>query len=85
MGGRVEGYCSDFTRTICSGEPDDTYKKVYNIVLGAQLAAEEGCHEELAEALRLQGFALSALGHPEEAQGLLTTARKLARDSGKPA
>jgi len=50
----------------------------------AQLAAEEGCHEELAEALRLQGFALSALGHPEEAQGLLTTARNLARDSDKP-
>jgi predicted ATPase len=51
----------------------------------AQLAAEEGCREELAEALRLQGFALSALGHPDEAQGLLGTARDLARDSGKPA
>ncbi|MFC1900733.1 M24 family metallopeptidase [Chloroflexota bacterium] len=40
MGGRVEGYCSDFTRTLCLGEPDDTFKKVYDTVLGAQLAAE---------------------------------------------
>ncbi|MFC2070684.1 M24 family metallopeptidase [Chloroflexota bacterium] len=40
MGGRIEGYCSDFTRTICLGEPDDTFRKVYDTVLGAQLAAE---------------------------------------------
>ncbi len=40
MGGRVEGYCSDFTRTICLGKPDDTFRKVYDTVLGAQLAAE---------------------------------------------
>ncbi len=40
MGGKVEGYCSDLTRTLCIGEPDDTFKKVYDTVLGAQLAAE---------------------------------------------
>jgi Xaa-Pro aminopeptidase len=39
MGARVEGYCSDFTRTIYTGKPDDTFKKVYDIVLGAQLTA----------------------------------------------
>jgi Xaa-Pro aminopeptidase len=39
MGARVGHYCSDFTRTLCLGEPDDTYKKVYDTVLGAQLAA----------------------------------------------
>jgi Xaa-Pro aminopeptidase len=39
MGARVGGYCSDFTRTLCIGEPDDTFRKVYDIVLGAQLAA----------------------------------------------
>ena len=32
------GYHSDMTRTICVGEPDDEMKKVYNIVLEAQLA-----------------------------------------------
>lgn len=39
MGARVGHYCSDFTRTLCLGQPDDTYKKVYDTVLGAQLAA----------------------------------------------
>lgn len=35
------GYHSDMTRTICVGEPDEEMKKVYNIVLDAQLAALE--------------------------------------------
>jgi Xaa-Pro aminopeptidase len=39
MGARIEGYASDFTRTLCLGEPDDTFKKVYDTVLGAQLTA----------------------------------------------
>jgi len=39
MGARVGGYCSDFTRTLCLGEPDDTFRQVYDTVLGAQLAA----------------------------------------------
>lgn len=39
MGAKIEGYASDFTRTLCLGEPDATFKKIYDIVLGAQLAA----------------------------------------------
>ncbi len=39
MGARIGHYCSDFTRTLCLGEPDDVYKKVYDTVLGAQMAA----------------------------------------------
>lgn len=39
FGARVEGYTSDLTRTICLGTPDDKFKKVYDIVLGAQLTA----------------------------------------------
>lgn len=35
------GYHSDMTRTICVGEPDDEMKRVYNIVLEAQLSALE--------------------------------------------
>ena len=39
MGAKFDGYASDLTRTICLGTPDDTFKKVYDIVLDAQLAA----------------------------------------------
>jgi len=41
MGVRLNGYCSDLTRTLFLGRPDDQFKKVYDIVLGAQLTAEE--------------------------------------------
>jgi len=39
LGARCKGYSSDLSRTICLGSPDDTFNKVYDIVLGAQLAA----------------------------------------------
>ncbi len=39
MGARCGGYSSDLSRTICPGTHDDTFSKMYNIVLGAQLAA----------------------------------------------
>lgn len=39
MGAQVNGYCSDITRTVVVGEPDDLFHKIYNIVLGAQLTA----------------------------------------------
>ena len=41
MGARYKGYCSDLTRTIVLGEADDKTKRVYDIVLSAQLAAIE--------------------------------------------
>lgn len=39
IGARIEGYGSDLSRTICLGTPDDTFKKLYDTVLGAQLGA----------------------------------------------
>ncbi len=39
MGARFNGYASDLTRTLCAGEPDEQFRKVYGIVLDAQLAA----------------------------------------------
>ena len=55
MGARVGGYCSDLSRTICLGDTDDTFNKVYDVVLGAQLAAlamiEEGMKGEEADGL----------------------------------
>ncbi len=75
FGARIDGYSSDISRTICLGTPDDTFKKVYDIVLGAQLTAlaiiKEGMSGEqgdnlartvITEAGYGEGFG-HALGH----------------------
>lgn len=41
FGALYEGYVSDITRTFAIGEPKEEMKKIYNIVLEAQLAALE--------------------------------------------
>ncbi len=55
MGARCGGYGSDLSRTICPGTQDDTFSKMYNAVLGAQLAAlaiiKEGMTGEQADTL----------------------------------
>jgi len=38
-GVKLEGYCSDTSRTIFLGKPDSTFKKVYSTVLNAQKKA----------------------------------------------
>ena len=43
MGAKVEGYCSDLSRTICLGPGrDPMFSKIYGIVYKAQAAAIEG-------------------------------------------
>ena len=32
MGAKINGYCSDLTRTIFMGDPDEKFKKIYNTV-----------------------------------------------------
>ena len=39
IGAKINGYCSDMSRTFIPGKPDETFKKVYDIVLAAQLTA----------------------------------------------
>ena len=39
FGAKVEGYCSDITRTLCVGKPDTAFNKIYGIVLDAQMSA----------------------------------------------
>ena len=39
LGARVNGYCSDLSRTFLLGDADKTFSKIYDIVLGAQLTA----------------------------------------------
>ena len=41
MGATYQGYCSDLSRTIFVGEPDVTFRSVYDTVLQAQLQTEE--------------------------------------------
>ena len=38
FGAKLNGWCSDTTRTVCIGVPTDEMKKVYDTVLAAQLA-----------------------------------------------
>ncbi len=39
MGCRLEGYCSDLSRTVWLGKPTDQYRRVYDTVLAAQETA----------------------------------------------
>ena len=59
IGARCGGYCSDLSRTICLGTPDDTFNKIYDTVLGAQLAAlaiiKEGMAGEQADSAEASG------------------------------
>ena len=41
MGAKFKGYCSDLTRTIFMGEPNEKFIKIYNIVLRSQLISIE--------------------------------------------
>ncbi len=41
FGAKVNGYCSDMTRTVCIGKPDAEMERLYNTVLSAQCAALE--------------------------------------------
>lgn len=41
FGAIYQGYCSDITRTIFLGEPEDKHREVYEIVLAAQRAGIE--------------------------------------------
>jgi Xaa-Pro aminopeptidase len=38
-GAKLDGYCSDCTRTYFTGEVDDQQSLIYDVVLGAQIAA----------------------------------------------
>lgn len=67
MGARFEGYSSDLSRTLCLGTPDATFKKVYDIVLGAQLTAEAIIKEGMAgsEADSLARTVIGQAGYSE--------------------
>jgi Xaa-Pro aminopeptidase len=41
MGAKLDGYCSDLTRTVVLGECPSRFEAIYDVVLAAQLAAYE--------------------------------------------
>jgi Xaa-Pro aminopeptidase len=43
FGGVVDGYCSDFGRTIFIGEPSQEYRDIYDVMLAAQEAGRAAC------------------------------------------
>ena len=45
FGARVDGYCSDMTRTVVLGRADEEIKRLYNTVLAAQRAALDAAAE----------------------------------------
>lgn len=47
FGAKVDGYCSDMTRTFFFGKPTDEQKKVYNAVLNAQRKAIDYVYNRL--------------------------------------
>ena len=73
MGCKVNGYCSDMTRTIFVGKPTEEMKKVYDLVLNNQKFAltqyKEGCSTRqvtkmIENNFKLYGYDLvHALGH----------------------
>ena len=48
MGARVGGYCADLTRSFVLGDADEQFKKIYEIVLRAQLACEHALKAGMA-------------------------------------
>ena len=67
IGARVNGYSSDLSRTICPGTPDDTFKKIYDTVLGAQLTVTAIIREGITgdEADRLARTVIEEAGYGE--------------------
>jgi Xaa-Pro aminopeptidase len=67
LGARVSGYASDLSRTVCLGEADEQFKRVYDAVLGAQLAAIAVIREGMSgeEADRVARTVIEEAGYKE--------------------
>jgi Xaa-Pro aminopeptidase len=68
MGVNLNGYMSDLTRTIVVGKADEKFKKVYDIVLAAQLTAEELIRTGMTggEGHMIAHKVIEAAGHGED-------------------
>ena len=50
MGAKINGYCSDLSRTLFLSRPNKTFQEIYSIVLKAQATAIESTRSEMAAA-----------------------------------
>jgi len=60
-GAKVNGYCSDMTRTLCLGKADEEMKKIYQTVLDAQKAALEAILNGERNCRTIDGIARSLI------------------------
>jgi len=67
LGARASGYCSDLTRTICLGDADEKFNRIYDTVLGAQLAAIAMIREGMSgqEADKMARIVIEEAGYGE--------------------
>ena len=67
LGVKVDGYCSDLTRTIFLGEPDAEFRRIYDIVLTAQTMAEERIEAGMtgSECHQIAATVIAEAGHAE--------------------
>jgi Xaa-Pro aminopeptidase len=66
-GARLDGYCSDCTRTVAAGEADGHAREIYQLVLDAQLAGLDAVRPN-ADGREVDGVArqkIEAAGHGE--------------------
>jgi Xaa-Pro aminopeptidase len=67
MGAKLDGYCSDCTRTFAAGEPGEEAREAYEVVLAAQLAGLEAIRPGVGgeEADLAARAVIDAAGHAE--------------------
>ena len=68
LGARLKGYCSDITRTFVAGTGDETFQRIYSLVLEAQRAAEAGMRAGMSgrAADALARDPIAAAGHGQD-------------------
>lgn len=67
LGAKYRGYCSDLTRTIVLGRPDERFREIYEIVFKAQQAAIERIEPGMkaTDAHKLAEDVIKAAGYGE--------------------
>jgi Xaa-Pro aminopeptidase len=65
MGARIDGYCSDFSRTLFLGRANTTFQEIHGVVLEAQATAMEGVKSgmEASQADRLARRVIEQAGY----------------------